>query len=142
MGRPKRIIIATICGIACGFICIGLASSGPGELARPVAYQILAARTMIGLAIGISAIAALHWALHGALLGLLFGLPTAFGSLLAPENPQFSKAGMFIASLVMGIIYGVLIELVTSVIFKARIKPRQIFGAAAEERKEPAEVGS
>lgn len=61
-----------------------------------------------------------HWALHGIIMGLIFGLPAAFGTLLAPENPEFSKEMMFTSTIVMGIIYGFLIELITSLIFKAK----------------------
>jgi hypothetical protein len=125
MGKPKRIIIATICGVLCGLICVGLASRGSGELARPLVYQIIAERTMIGVAIGISALAVLPWVLHGLLIGLVFSIPMAFGVLLAPDNPQFGKIEMVVATIVMGMIYGVLIELVTSVVFKARLKARQ-----------------
>ncbi len=133
MGKAKRIIVATVSGVLCGFICLGLASSGPGELARPVVYQILAERTLIGVAIGISAIAVLPWVLHGALMGLLFSMPLAFSGLMAPDNPEFTKTGMFVATIVLGMIYGVLIEFITSVIFKARIRPSQAPAAAAQE---------
>lgn len=143
MGKPKRILVATVCGVLCGLICLGLASSGPGELARPVVFQIVAERTLIGVAIGISAIAVLPWALHGALIGLVFSVPMAFSGLMAPDNPELTKSGMFVATIVMGLIYGVLIELVTSVVFKARIKPRQApaAGPTVEKREEPTVIG-
>jgi len=44
----------------------------------------------------------------------------AFGAMLAPENPDYNHQMIFISSLVMGVIYGFLIELITSVVFKAR----------------------
>jgi hypothetical protein len=62
-----------------------------------------------------------HWLIHGAVLGFVFSLPLAFSNLMAPDNPEFSKSSMFIAALVMGLIYGVLIEFVTTVLFKAKI---------------------
>ena len=40
--------------------------------------------------------------------------------LLAPENPDFSLSMMFISTIVMGMIYGLLIEVITSVLFKAK----------------------
>jgi hypothetical protein len=116
----KRIVVATLSGVLFGFVCYGLASSG-GALPWPIAIQIITSRTLIGLAIGISALSLRHWAIHGLLMGLVFSLPLAFSGLMAAENPQFSKAGMWISTVVMGMIYGLLIELITSVLFKARI---------------------
>ena len=115
----KRIIIATISGVIMGFICYALASSGPGELPTPAVFQIFASRTLIGFAIGIS-IFSIHWSIHGILMGLIFSLPLAFSGLMAPDNPEFSKTGMFIATIVMGMIYGFLIDLITSVLFNAK----------------------
>jgi len=53
-------------------------------------------------------------------MGFIFSLPAAFGAMLAPENPEFSHTMMFISTIVMGVIYGFLIELITTVLFKAR----------------------
>ena len=39
---------------------------------------------------------------------------------MAPENLEYSKAGMFIATLILGMIYGLLIEVITTVVFKAK----------------------
>ena len=58
--------------------------------------------------------------LHGIIWGLIFSLPAAFGAMLGPENPEFSQTLMFASTLIMGIIYGFLIELITSVLFKAK----------------------
>jgi len=41
---------------------------------------------------------------------------------MAPENPEFSKIMMMVSTIVMGAIYGLLIELITSVLFKAKQK--------------------
>ncbi|MEW6364041.1 MAG: hypothetical protein AB1714_05320 [Acidobacteriota bacterium] len=122
MPSTKRVLVATLSGVLFGFVCFGLASSGPAPLPWPVAVQIVLSRTLIGVAIGISAVALGHWSVHGLVMGLLFSLPLAFGGLMAPDNPQFSKTQMFISTIVLGMIYGLLIELITSVFFKARIK--------------------
>ncbi len=114
----KRIIIATLSGLMFGFVCFGFACSS-GELPIALSLQIIASRTLIGFTIGISVLK-MHWTLHGFLIGLLFSLPLAFSGLMAPENPEFSSTMMVISTLVMGVIYGVLIELITSVLFKAR----------------------
>ncbi|OGU56325.1 MAG: hypothetical protein A2X64_08730 [Ignavibacteria bacterium GWF2_33_9] len=85
-----------------------------------LAINIILGRTMIGFAIGISSFKIKHWSLHGAVMGLIFGLPSAFGAVLGPEQPNFPHSMMFTWTLVMGIIYGFLIELITTVVFRAR----------------------
>jgi len=114
----KRIIIATLAGLAFGFVCFGFACSS-GELPLAISLQIIASRTLIGFTIGISVLN-MHWSLHGILIGLFYSLPLAFSGLMAPENPEFSKTSMLVSTIVMGVIYGVLIELITTVLFKAK----------------------
>jgi hypothetical protein len=115
----KRVIIATLSGLLFGFVCYLFASSA-GSLPMAVALQIIISRTLIGFAIGISNLKLGHWAVHGIVMGLLFSLPLGFGGMMAPENPEFTKEMMFASTVVMGVIYGLLIELITSVIFKAK----------------------
>jgi len=118
--KTKRLIIATILGVIFGFVCYGMASSGQGEISTILAINIILGRVLIGFGIGISRFSMKHWSLHGIIMGLIFSLPAGFGALLAPENPEFSHTMMFIATIVMGMIYGFLIELITSVLFKAK----------------------
>ena len=120
MNRAKRIIVATLSGVLFGFVCYSIASSGPAELAWPIAAQIIASRTLIGFAIGISCLALGHWSLHGLIMGLIFSIPLAISGFMAPDNPEFSKAAMFVWTIVLGMVYGLLIEVITSLIFKAR----------------------
>ena len=56
------------------------------------------------------------------MIGALFSIPLAFSGLMSPENPEYSKIVMFIMTVVLGMVYGFLIEFVTSVLFKAKIK--------------------
>lgn len=125
----KRLTIATLFGLLFGFVCFGLASSS-GNLPTPVAFQIIIERTLIGFAIGISTLTLRHWSLHGLVMGLIFSLPLAFSGLMAPDNPQFSKSMMFVSTVLLGMIYGLLIELFTSVVFKARV-PREMVAPRA-----------
>ena len=118
MKKTKRIIIATLSGVLFGFVCLGFASSGEYEIPDPMKLQILASRTLIGFAIGISCLK-MHWTLHGLIMGLVFSLPMAFSGLMA-ETPGFSANAMFISTVVMGMIYGFLIELITSILFKRK----------------------
>ncbi len=115
----KRIIIATLLGLVFGFVCYAFASSS-GELPYPIALQIIASRTLIGFTIGISRLK-MHWVLHGLFIGFLYSLPLSLSGMLA-ATPEFSATMMLVSTAIMGGIYGLLIELVTSVLFKARVK--------------------
>ncbi|MFO7446634.1 MAG: hypothetical protein R6W90_09715 [Ignavibacteriaceae bacterium] len=121
MFNSKRFVVATLMGFVTGLICFGFASSSSGELPAAAAWQIIISRTLAGFVIGISALKIGHWLIHGGVIGILFSLPLAFSGLMAPENPEFSRSAMFISAIVMGLIYGILIELVTTVLFKAKI---------------------
>lgn len=53
-------------------------------------------------------------------MGLVFSIPVAFGAMLGPKNPDFTHSMLYISTILMGIMYGFLIELITSVLFKAK----------------------
>ncbi len=118
----KRIIITSICGFLTGVFCItadieaGLAKNIAEQLPYPAIGEILCNRTLIGFAIGISCLNLYHWSIHGIVLGFVFSSPLAFSCLLTPQYP----VKLFILTLVFGIIYGLFIELVASLFFKAR----------------------
>ncbi|MBN2055983.1 hypothetical protein JW905_13730 [bacterium] len=116
----RRLIIATMSGILCGFICLGLATSGPGVLPLPVKLQIVFSRALIGFAIGISRFPIGHWTIHGTLMGMFFSLPLAFSGMMAPESPDYSQSAMLFMTVILGMIYGLLIEFAATVIFNAR----------------------
>lgn len=116
----KRLTISTLLGIAFGFLCYGFASSGQNAIPPILAVNIILGRTLIGVAIGISRFALKHWSLYGIIMGFVFSLPAAFGAMLGPDNPDFPHSMLFTSTIVMGMIYGFLIELITSVIFKAK----------------------
>ena len=118
--KTKRLIISTILGVVFGFVCYGFASSGQNEISIILALNIILGRTLIGVAIGISRFALKHWSLHGTIMGLIFSLPAGFGAMLGPVTPGFSHTMLMTSTIVMGMIYGFLIELITSVVFKAR----------------------
>jgi len=107
----KRIIIATLMGILCGFICWKLATSN-NQLPWFLSTSIFLSRVILGFAIGISAWK-MPWWLHGIIMGIIFSLPGAFAAM-------GSGYSIFVATIAMGVIYGLLIELVTTVLFKAR----------------------
>ncbi len=118
--KIKRLTIATILGVVFGFVCFAMASSGQNEIKQFLALNIILGRTLIGFGIGISRFSLKHWSLHGIIMGLIFSMPPAFGTMLGPENPEFSHTMLFVSTIVMGIIYGFLIELITTVLLKAK----------------------
>ena len=120
MVKIKRLVVSTIMGVVCGFICFGLASSGPNPVLFPIALMIILSRTLIGFVIGISSFKMIHWSIHGVVMGLIVSVPLSFGSLLGPDNPQFTKTAMLAWTIILGMIYGLLIEIVTSVVFKLK----------------------
>ena len=115
MLTTKRVVIATICGLVFGFVCLFLASSNPEPLPNMVKWSIIVGRTMLGFTIGISAIR-LNWWLHGIVLGIIVSIPMAI--------PVLDRMEIAIGTVVMGIIYGFLTELITTILFKAKAAGR------------------
>jgi len=114
MLTTKRVVIATLCGVVCGFFCLFLATSNPDPTATmPTAtkWLIVLSRTMLGFTIGISALR-LNWWLHGIVLGFICSIPMAI--------PVLADVKIAAGTLFMGLIYGILIELVTGKLFKAK----------------------
>ena len=116
----KRLIITTVLGLIFGFVCFGFASGGENEVSTVLAANIITGRMLIGIAIGISRINMKHWAIHGLVMGLIFSIPSGIGAMMGSSNTEFSPSMMLTATVVMGMIYGFLIELITTVFFKAR----------------------
>ncbi len=118
MLKTKRVIIATLCGVLFGFVCMFLASSNPdpsSPVTDMIKWSIVISRTMLGFMIGISALK-LRWWLHGIVLGAVASIPMVVPMLF----PWPGRTMIAVSSLVMGIIYGFLTELITSVLFKAK----------------------
>lgn len=116
MFKPKRLLIATLFGLIFGFVCWGLAAS-KSPIPWSLALSIIISRTLIGFVIGISVLK-WNWWLHGLVLGALFSLPGGFGALLSPHGGW----SIFWGTIMMGVIYGFLIELFTTVVFKAKVE--------------------
>jgi len=112
MVYAKRLGIAVVMGIICGLLC------GVGGMTFVEGFTItmmwgaIFNRAFIGLAIGISAWR-LGWFLHGIVIGFLGTLP------MAVDGGNF---GGFVKISLFGILWGFLIELFTTVVFKARMK--------------------
>ena len=113
MLTTKRVFIATICGLIFGIICMLFASSNPdaAELSTSLILTIIISRTLLGFTIGISALRIVWW-LHGIILGFITSIPMAL--------PVMDQTNIMIGTIVMGMIYGFLTELITSIFFKTK----------------------
>ena len=114
MLTTKRVLIATACGFLFGLVCMGMASSNPNATeALPTSTKmlILISRTLMGFTIGISALR-MAWWLHAIFLGIICSIPMAI--------PVLDNTAIAVGTIVMGIIYAVLTEVITSFAFKAK----------------------
>ncbi len=122
----KRIAIATVLGVIAGLICAFAGWRLGVKITTVSLIWILLNRTILGFTIGISGLR-MHWALHGLLLGAIVGsLFSYYGFMAGSES--LIVAGTFVGSMV----FGFLIELFTTVVFK-QPQPRpaeKAFGAA------------
>lgn len=114
MVNNKRIFIAAVCGLIAGVICISGGKLLFGMTFTPLGIvYVLSSRLLIGFVIGISALR-FHWFLHGILIGLIVGFPFPVYDLIIGQ-----KTVIALAAFIMGPVFGVMIEFVTTVFFKA-----------------------
>jgi hypothetical protein len=112
MLTTKRVLIATLCGFAFGVICMLFASSNPDTTVSVwTKWMIIFSRGLTGFTIGISALR-MSWWLHGIFIGFIGSIPMAF--------PVMDRPEIAVGTFVMGVIYGLLTELITTVVFKAK----------------------
>ena len=109
----KRLLICIIGGIIAGLICSagGLLSGNISEVSFFTIAPAFFNRLMLGFFIGISRLK-INFLLHGMLIGLLISLITSI---------PFLEGGVegFLLFTIAGIIYGLLIELFATKVFKA-----------------------
>lgn len=112
MLSAQRVLVATLCGFVFGLVCMFLASSNPNPV-EPITsstkWLIIISRTMMGFTLGISALR-MSWWLHGIVIGFIASIPMAI--------PVISTMNIAIGTLVLGIVYGFLTEVITSKLFK------------------------
>lgn len=113
MQKLERVVIASALGVIFGFVSWAICKFGMGHT-QPVsiAVVIILFNGLLGFSIGISSLR-WHWVLHGLILGGMFGVVLGFVAL--------GTGSQFIWPLIFGFIYGFLIELITTVAFKARV---------------------
>ncbi len=116
MTTTRRIVLATVFGAVFGLLSAWVARS---MLATPLPWQgfltITAAMTVVGFAIGVNALR-LCWWLDGVVFGAIVGAPVALSAVWA----GLSWRQGFVLLLVLAVVSGVLVELLTSVILRAR----------------------
>ncbi len=113
----KRFWICLVLGFIAGLICAWMGCSQvPEDIRTMVFWSTVLNRAFIGFTIGISAWK-MRWALHGTVIGLIGSLPLSFPLIFSPD----AGFGVFLMYTVAGAVWGFLIELVTSVVFKAKM---------------------
>ncbi|MBD3287611.1 hypothetical protein GF337_02305 [candidate division KSB1 bacterium] len=113
MLTTKRVVLTTVLGFLFGIFCMYLATNNPDPAnVLPLSTRVLIviSRGLLGFTIGISALR-MSWWLHGIVLGLVLSIP-----MMVPVLDNFFIA---LGTLIMGGIYGILIELITVKLFKA-----------------------
>ena len=116
MKLVKRVIIATTLGFLTGLVCYwGMKSSGRVELTTAMMIGTILNRALIGFIIGISAWR-IHYLLHGVIIGLIATLPMGVYPLVEGQIVGF------VMFMVAGAVYGLIIELLTTKLFKAPIR--------------------
>ena len=108
----KRILVATLLGLAMGGLCATTAFAAGILKFTPITLAwILLNRTVMGVAIGMSGLR-LHWAWNGVVIGLVVG--SVFSFYLFMNIPEPLPA---INAVVNGL-YGLIIEFFTTVVCK------------------------
>ncbi|NQT31846.1 MAG: hypothetical protein HQ588_05880 [Deltaproteobacteria bacterium] len=108
MVKSSRLITTTLLGLVFGIICMFLSRYAFEAAFWPLGASFLIHHTVMGFAIGASALK-MNWAAHGVLWGALFGVFLAIG-IVGTYNPW----GIFVAI----VIWGFLIELLTTKAYK------------------------
>jgi hypothetical protein len=111
--RGMRVLVTTVLGFVFGVVCWLLASSGQPGMPAAMAWSIIFSRALLGFVIGISAWK-INYIVHGIVLGFIVSIPMALGGL------SFQGFKVFLGTLIMGIIYGFLIELITHFVVKEK----------------------
>ena len=106
--KAKRLVIATILGILCGIFCMyGTMIKFPGEFGTLMLIGIVYNRALIGIVIGIADNIDLHPAMRGAIIGVVVSM----AMIIFIVDSDSSGALIVLA---FGLVYGVLIDVVTT----------------------------
>jgi len=111
--QKRRAIITTVWGVIFGIVCMLLQKYGEGVSFWPLGVSALIHHGVMGFTIGVSSLR-IHWALHGILWGFLFAIFVAISSWGGPLG--------FWGPLSLIILWGFLIEFITTVGFKLKME--------------------
>ena len=111
MALFRRTLVATVMGFLTGLFC-AWGATRVGDFGHWVLVGLVASRTVAGFAIGVSRWR-MAWWLHGPVMGAIFGLPVSLPAL------QSGTSG-FYTMMAASVVYGFVIELVTSVILRQK----------------------
>ena len=110
----KRIIVATLCGVAAGGCCVAGGTLMFGMTFTPLAILFAVSnRMLIGFVIGISSLR-MPWAAHGLIIGFIVGFPFPIYDLIIGQGHEIAGAAFL-----MSLVFGVTIEFITTILFKA-----------------------
>ena len=116
----RRLLIATVTGLVFGLLNCLVALAVPGPFAKSAYATLILGRGLMGFVIGISALKICWWE-HGLLIGFVVSLPAATAiRLIGPMGTGLTPNLLSVAVMAVGLVIGVLIELITSVVFKAK----------------------
>ena len=108
----KRILVASLFGLAMGGVCASTAfSAGILKYSPVVLAWVLLNRTVMGAVIGVSGLR-LHWSLNGIVLGVVAGSVFSFYLFMNVPGPLPAM------NLAANGIFGLIIEFFTTVVFR------------------------
>ena len=110
MAKLSRVLTTTILGVVFGGICMLLSEYSFQVPFWPMGVSLLLHHTVMGFAIGASALK-INWAAHGILWGVLFSIFLSISVL-----GRFG--GFWAAALIVPIIWAFLIEVFATKVFK------------------------
>lgn len=116
MNNLKRIIITAILGLVSGAIAVWMVNNaGDNPLPPEINLRMIITFGFMGFIIGISSLR-WHWALHGVFIGGLVGFIEGLAS-----YALINLVELLIIPIIFGMVIGFLIELITSIGFKASV---------------------
>ncbi|MCP8319602.1 MAG: hypothetical protein H3Z52_01480 [archaeon] len=110
MANLSRVFTTTILGVVFGAICMLLSEYSLQVPFWPMGISLLLHHTVMGFAIGASALK-INWAAHGILWGVLFSIFLSISFV-----GRFDE--FWVAALIFPIIWAFLIEVFTTKVFK------------------------
>lgn len=113
MLNERRVMITTLLGTCCGLVSWLICARGMGlQVIWSQSVVLVLINALMGFTIGISSLK-IHWMIHGSFIGLIYGIALAVFA-------QSHGLGFWWA-LVLGPVFGFVVELCATVLFRARV---------------------